>query len=64
MDNYMYVFMEDDKLAVVYVDDKDLLEEIIVQYLLKKVFIFDSIDSTNNFATSFISLLFNNLILI
>ncbi|MBE6512817.1 MAG: hypothetical protein E7Z75_06720 [Methanobrevibacter olleyae] len=30
MDNYMYVFMEDDKLAVVYVDDKDLLEEIIV----------------------------------
>ena len=30
MDNYMYVFMEDDKLAVVYVDDKDLLEEIVV----------------------------------
>ena len=30
MDNYMYVFMEDDKLAVLYVDDKDLLEEIVV----------------------------------
>lgn len=30
MDNYMYVFLEGDNLAVVYVDDKDLLEEIVV----------------------------------
>ena len=30
MDEYMYVFMEDKKLAVVYLTDDSLLEEIIV----------------------------------
>ena len=37
MEYYMYVFKKDDKLAVVYVTDDALLEDIITD-LLKKVF--------------------------